>query len=114
MLLHLEGELVAGDAGREFRIVGMLGEVLLVLLAEPIEHPALGRAGHAGGSSRSWIAVPSARTTCLEKRRACSRSTILGSGDGAARFVEHDDVARQVFIFAAQSVGEPAAELGCR
>ena len=64
MLLHLERQLVAGDAGRQFGVVGARGQVLLVLLAQAIEQVALlRRRVMPAGSARSRIGVPSARMT---------------------------------------------------
>ena len=63
-LLHLEGQLVAGDPRGQLGVVGARGEVGLVLLAQAIEQqPARRRGRCPAGEARSWIGAPSARRT---------------------------------------------------
>ena len=56
VLLHLEGQLVASDAGGQLAVVAAGRQVFLVLLAQPVEQVSLGGACRAWrqGAGRGW------------------------------------------------------------
>ncbi len=49
---------------------------------------------------------------CLERRGHVAARPVLGAADRPPLAVEHDDEAGQVFVFAAESIGDPRAQAG--
>src|SRR5205823_2655757 len=80
--LHLEGQLVAGDAGGQGRVVAVPGPVLVVEGAQVIQQPAL-RVGAGGGRAGQVEdgGAPGAEGGALEVGRHVAARPVLGAAD---------------------------------
>ena len=86
----------------------------LVLLAQPIEQAALGRAVGARRArpGRGCGTSLGPEDRALVGGRHVAARPVLGPADRPAGLVEHDHEAGQVLVLAAQAVGDPRAEAG--
>ena len=110
VLLHPEGEFVAGDAGLEFGVAGVersarsacctRSNVPLVLLGADV-----GRRLQVEDRAR-----PLAQAACPGRRPAGSRPPARRAALGHAFRLRHHAVRRQVLAHAAEAVGHPRAE----
>ncbi len=90
-----------------------LGEVVAVELVERLDDAVLFLASHAAGVFEVEDGVAfGAEDGALVVGGHVAGGPVFGTGDGAAGFVEHDDVAGEVFVDVAEAVVDPAAEGG--
>ena len=113
VLLHLEGQLVAGDAGGQLRVAAPLFEMAGVLPVKLVEQPALQLRGHA----RRQVEVQDGRARGADHHALVvgghvATAPVLGSADRAAGAVEHHHEAGQVLVLGPQPVVDPGAEGG--
>ena len=112
-LLHLEGQLVAGDPGGQLGVVGPGGQVVFILRPQPVEQEPPGRA--VGARRRGQVVDRHAVGTehgRLKSGRHVAARPVLRAADRTAGPVEHHHEARQVFVFASQAVVDPGAQAG--
>ena len=111
--LHLEGQLVAGDAGGQLGVVGRAAPGARCCTRAACRAARAARlAVMPAGRCRSRIGVAAgADDRRPGTRPACSRSTSSSAPlIGPPRRVEHDDEAGQVLVDAAQAVVDPRAQ----
>ena len=113
VLLHREGQLVAGDPGGQVAVVAARGDgARRCTRASVVEQVALhARSLIPAGAFRSRIGVAGrAEDRALVGGRHVAARPVLGAADRAAGRVEHHDEAGQVLVHAPQAVVDPRAQ----
>ena len=111
--LHLVGQLVAGDAGRQRGVVRAFAEVLSVVLVQLVDdHPLLFAAHVAGVLQIEDWRPAGVHDHALIGRRHVAAGPVLGTADRAAGAVQHHDVAGEALVHRAEAVVDPRAHRG--
>ena len=111
--LHLEGQLVAGDAGLQLGLLRMPGREVAVEPIEQIELALLAAAADLIGRSqmRDRLLALGQPRALVHRRNEAGRPVPRAVHYGR-RVVLHDDIRRQVLVLAAEPVADPRPERG--
>ncbi len=106
--LHVIGQLIARDTGRQIRVVDAVGQVLIVEMVQVFQERALFIPRHAPviGEVEDGVALGTEDRRLVVGRHEAA-APILRATDRAARLVEHDHIAGQVFVHGAQAIVHP-------
>ena len=109
--LHLVGELVGSDARGQVGVVPAGFLVTVVEMIERLDQAVLFVRAHVVDvlEVKDWIAL-GAEHGALVGGGHVAGGPVLGTGDGASGFVQHDDIAGEVLVHASQSVVDPGTQ----
>ncbi len=110
--LHPGGEFVAGDACGEFRISGVVLEVVLVEVVEEVTGGVVAGGGDGCGAVEVADGLGGAELGALEGGWEEPGSPVVDAGLRRAAGVGDGDVGGERFVVAAEGIGGPGADTG--